>query len=252
MRRLVQRSHFRIFLLTLLVVFFAVPLIPQPERGGAGFGGFFVQLIFAQALLGAVYAVSDHRLLRKLIYATIVPPVVLSGLAAFGVLSFLPWAIVSSGLNLVGFSLIAFAISAHLMRETRVTIDTIASALAIYLLFGLIWALAYHLFEVFDPDAFGGLQPALETGLGEAGLRTDFKALLYFSFVTLTTLGYGDIVPLHPFVRSMAVLQAALGQIYIAILVARLVGIHTVRTMAAADVEASGPAADPTGDSTGD
>ena len=56
-----------------------------------------------------------------------------------------------------------------------------------------------------------------------------FSSTVYYSFVTMTTLGYGDIVPVSPAARTLAYMEAAMGQIYVAVLIARLVGLHTAR-----------------------
>jgi hypothetical protein len=225
MRDAVKRSHVRVLLATLLVLFFAIPILSD-ERG-IGAGAILVQLVLAFGLAGGVYAVGENKLLRRLISGTLVPAVTLGILVELDVLPPDPWGFFIWAGYTIGFSLVGFAMTVHLMRERRVTMDTIASALATYLLFGLVWALFYVFFEHFDPDAFSGLSREIETGLGNPGEKSQLKAMLYYSFTTLTTLGYGDIIPVNPLVRSLAVLEAAFGQIYMAILVARLVGIYT-------------------------
>ena len=73
-----------------------------------------------------------------------------------------------------------------------------------------------------------GFQPGSFSGLGQQGHALSWR-FLYFSFVTLTTLGYGDITPVHPLARSMATIEALTGQLYIAVLVARLIGLHIIQ-----------------------
>jgi hypothetical protein len=216
-------------MVALIVLFFAIPLMSEDR--GIGAGAISVQFALAFALAGGVYAVGANKILRRLIAGTLVPAVTLGILVELEVLPVDPWSLFIWAGYTIGFSLVGFAMSYHLMRERRVTLDTIASALATYLLFGLVWALFYVFFEHFDPDAFAGLSRHVETGLGNPGEKSQLKAMLYYSFTTLTTLGYGDIIPVNPLVRSLAVLEAAFGQIYMAILVARLVGIHTANAM---------------------
>ena len=83
---------------------------------------------------------------------------------------------------------------------------------------GIIWALLYGLVEVLIEGSFSG------NLLNVGGSR--FWDLIYFSFVTLTTLGYGDILPMNSYARTLAYIEAIAGQFYIAILVASLVGAH--------------------------
>lgn len=92
----------------------------------------------------------------------------------------------------------------------------IVGSICIYLLLGLIWTLFYLLLAEVLPGAFNGLQ--------QAPWYENFSALSYYSFVTLTTLGYGDISPALPITRFLAYMEAVVGVLYIAILVASLIG----------------------------
>ncbi len=94
-------------------------------------------------------------------------------------------------------------------------------AVAAYLLIGMIWSLAYYLVTLWVPEAFS-VQGSLTSGNRES-LQSK---LFYFSFVTLTTLGYGDIVAVHPTVRMLVILEGVIGQLYPAILIARLVSLQ--------------------------
>jgi hypothetical protein len=88
----------------------------------------------------------------------------------------------------------------------------------------VLWAYAYALVARLDPGAFSG---PVSTADGP-------RAVFYFSFVTLTTVGYGDVLPVHPVARSLAMLEAVTGPLYLAILVARLVSL-----VVASDAEAA-------------
>ncbi|MEM8874659.1 MAG: ion channel [Planctomycetota bacterium] len=106
----------------------------------------------------------------------------------------------------------------------RVTADTICQAMSVYLLLGLIGAMAYALLESVVPGSF-----SFPAGAAEPDR---FDRFLGFSFVTLTTLGYGNISPASPRADALTTLQAAAGQIYLAIVVARLVGVQIGQTSA--------------------
>ena len=98
----------------------------------------------------------------------------------------------------------------------RVTLHRIQGAIVLYLNCALLFFTIYRLIIRLDPDAFVGVsQAADENGAG--------SGLLYFSFSTLTTAGFGDVRPLHPMARNMANLEAVIGQLYPATLLARLV-----------------------------
>lgn len=104
---------------------------------------------------------------------------------------------------------------AVLFSDTRAR-NAIMGTLTLYLLLGLVWAHLYALTLFFVPDAFKGL--SLQPGVDP------LPQLLYFSYVTLATLGYGDISPVAPFVKTLAYLQAITGTFYLAIIVASLIG----------------------------
>src|SRR5262249_49800773 len=116
-------------------------------------------------------------------------------------------------------------------ESRQVTVNIVCASLCIYLLLGLVWALAYSVDDVLDPSAFtctvraGNPGPRLRLGRGGT-------ELLYFSVSTLTTLGYGDIVPTSPICRMLASVEGLTGQLYLAVLVARLVGMHVAYSMA--------------------
>ena len=118
-----------------------------------------------------------------------------------------------------------------LLRAQRVTSDTILGGICVYLLLGMLWMSTYGLVEIVRPGSFllGGVP------LGEAGTELDrfrYAEILYFSFVTLTTVGYGDVTPASAAARSLAVGEAIVGQLYLAIFVARLMGLHLVHASA--------------------
>jgi voltage-gated potassium channel len=106
----------------------------------------------------------------------------------------------------------------HIMFGPKIDMNKIVGSITIYLLIGIIWALLYGLVEVLIEGSFSG------NLLSVGGSR--FWDLIYFSFVTLTTLGYGDILPMNTYARTLAYMEAIVGQFYIAILVASLVGAH--------------------------
>jgi len=118
--------------------------------------------------------------------------------------------------TLVTLILFAAVVAGQVYRSGPVTYHRILGAVAVYLLLGLIWANAYGLLQQLRPDAFAGM-------LNEAFIS---QTWIYYSFVTLTTVGYGDITPVHPVARSLAIGEALTGQLYLAITLARLVSLH--------------------------
>jgi voltage-gated potassium channel Kch len=120
------------------------------------------------------------------------------------------------GGDILTFSALTWVVAHAVYAPGRITFHRLQGAVVLYLNFATIFAAAFSLIWELSPAAFTS-PPAATGDLGE------FATMLYFSFVTLTTTGYGDIVPLDPFARSLANLESVIGPFYLAITVARLV-----------------------------
>jgi hypothetical protein len=128
------------------------------------------------------------------------------------------WSIRSDWWTVAAIVGIAYVLLTQIFRPGRVTHYRLEGAIAIYLLFGVAWAHGYHIVSQTIPGSFAG--PA-----GEVASASSWE---YFSFVTLTTVGYGDITPVHQVARTLAVGEALAGQLYLAVLIARLVAMELV------------------------
>jgi len=106
----------------------------------------------------------------------------------------------------------------ELFRRGAIDLNKIFGSICVYLLAGLNWAILYYYQTILNHNAFNGLE--------YSDLKEKMFNLIYYSYVTLSTLGYGDITPNSPITQALAVLEALFGQFYIAILVAILVGTH--------------------------
>ena len=114
------------------------------------------------------------------------------------------------------------------LKQREVTGETISMAVSIYLLLGVTWTFLYGIIFHLHPDSFGGL--AIAKSGQPVEIRHLFPVLGYFSLTTLSTVGFGDITPLTLQARYAAVAEGITGQFYLAILVARLVGLQMSRT----------------------
>lgn len=201
-------------LLALLVVYVFV-LRPIEEMGLAGV--FWVEILFALVLAAGVWTVWNGQAHAVIFAATVGIAEVLrwvhwvaptAGLAA--------WAALSSS---VAIGLLMFLVLKRVMLLGPITRHRIQGAVAVYLLIGFMWAQAYHFLQILIPGSF-----QLPSSVAGEGARS--WTFLYFSFSTLTTLGYGDILPAHPLARSLAMIEALIGQLFPAILIGGLVSLH--------------------------
>lgn len=201
----------------LLLLFVVVPFI-APLR----YGILVMNIIGAAFLLSGIYAISERK---TLFYLSLVLASVAVALNL--VIIFLPSpavVLVSNVCLLVVLSLFTASILRDVLRAGRITADKIYGAVSVYLLIGYSWAFVYAILEQLQPGSFSG---AVENdGIAENIAR--IMRMRYFSLVTLTTVGFGDIVPRSAAARTFATLEAVMGQIYLAVLVARLVGLHIV------------------------
>lgn len=223
--RAVQRYRFATLLATLILLFVAIAIVSVVQKPSYRyFAGISIALIFDLVLLSAVNAVCRTR--KTMVVAiSVAVPAALVGLASAVTQSIVVHAI-SNVLGIVFVSLVIVLVLDFLFRSHRVDTNMICASLCVYLLIGVAWACLNSLCYVFQENSFvyAYADEAAEAHM----LFGDEKSLtpLYYSFVTLTTLGYGDIVPVAPPAKILAILEAVIGQIYLTVLVARLVGLH--------------------------
>jgi Ion channel len=127
--------------------------------------------------------------------------------------------------SLTAILVIALVLLAQVFRAGPVTSYRVQGAIAVYLLFGAVWAHAYHITAILHPGSFNGL--------GEMPSALDWA---YYSYITLSTVGYGDITPVRPIARVLAMGEALTGQLYLAVLIARLVAMEVISWQAKSDV----------------
>lgn len=203
-------------LIFLLLIFVASPFVVPYY-----YGPIILNIIAAVVLLSATYAVSRRR--SFFIFALSVS--ILSIALTFW-LAAAPsfWLVIISHSTLVILiTFFAVAVLSYVMGSGKVTWDKIYGAVCAYLLFGYAWTFAYSVIEAAQPGSFVSL-----TSPAPNDVVSRVMELRYFSFVTLATVGYGDIVPHRPAARTLALLEAILGQFYLVALVGRLVGLHIV------------------------
>lgn len=172
-------------------------------------------LFFTAVLVSGIYAVSKDFKHTIIAMGLAMPMLAVTWLLNWYHHKAVAIAGVVFGILFIGYT--AVSIFIFILHAREVTRHVIFAAVSVYLLMGLLWSLIYGALELLNPDSFKSIAQGFKAGQ---------SFFLYFSFVTLTTLGYGDIVPVSPQARSLSVLEAVVGQLYLAVLVARLVGIH--------------------------
>jgi hypothetical protein len=177
----------------------------------------FASLVFSAILISGVVAVShSHRLL--LVFGAVAALTVVVHWARYATAG-PPWLGIEAAGAIASCGMLATIVLLHVFREGAVTVQRIQGAVAAYLLIALMFAAGYTWVDLAVPNAFTGAPP-------EATPHDAVQRFLYFSFVTLTTTGYGDIVPQTSAARSLSMLEALIGQMFPSILLARLVSME--------------------------
>lgn len=117
-------------------------------------------------------------------------------------------------IDLIFIAIAVLVIIKKIFSDTKVTGDTLRGGVSVYLMLGIVWYQIYQIILTLIPNAFVG--------------KVSGYQVFYFSFVTLTTVGYGDILPAHKVAMIMSNLEAIVGQLYPAVIIARLVSLYTV------------------------
>jgi hypothetical protein len=173
-----------------------------------------LELLLAVNLVAAIASAARERWIRLLLLLGVASVVTRGIRAVLGVEALLP----ISGVLWVLASLLATAATArHALRAGSIDAEHIFAALDAYLLAGLIFAVCYWLLDQTWPASFGAASAS----------DLDLAHAIYFSFVTIATLGYGDVVPASDSARGLAILEAVSGQLYLTVLVARLVSLYS-------------------------
>lgn len=205
----------------LLLVCLLLVIVVRPFLVEQVFGVALVDiLVFATIVAGALATMETPR--QRL---------VIGGLAALAgtaqIALFLDANVYSAycfiGSTLLFYAAVAFQLARQMFRPAGcVTSDTLLGALSLYLIIGLVWSAGYALLELTVPRSF-----VIASDPGE--VQAHFERFMGFSFATLTTLGYGNVAPANPRADALATLEAIVGQVYLAVVVARLVALQLIQ-----------------------
>jgi hypothetical protein len=200
------------FLAFLALTTIFVPMVTLSQVGRIG-----LALIFVLTLISGAFATIQQRIAIYLVVGLAMSAFAVDFIGEFAPSYSLP--ALDTTLKLACLSILVFMTLKRTLRPGPVTVYRVIGGIAGYLLIGYTWTFAYQLVVQQAPGAIH-----FEAGVADTPSRQP-NHLIYFSFITLTTVGYGDVRPVHPVVRSLAVAEALVGQLYLAILIASLVGM---------------------------
>src|SRR5216117_3547975 len=215
LRRLKFRRFSTVQLLIALALFFMwAPFVEEIEGGELIVSG-----LFSLVLVAGVLAVADRK--RVLVIALVLA---VPAIAGRWINHFRP-DLVPPAVFLVGGLILIIFVVGHLLRFVLrapvVTTEVLCASISAYLMLGLMWTMAYWLVDQLTPG--GAFSFNTNAGTRSMSGFTGF----YFSFITLSTVGYGDITPVSKVARMLAAMEAMTGLLYVAILIARLVALYS-------------------------
>ena len=194
-------------------------ILIYPFTLGVGSRYDWFRLLAVMVFIAALYAALGRGRVTLVAFLLGTPAIVIHLANVAGHLQTLASASATLGVIFLAFVTVVFVWT--VLSDPKVTGDTLAGAIAAYLLVGITYGLAYGLVATWSPGAFRNtIEPGRVIHPGD---------LIFFSFITLTTVGYGDIIPLDGQARSLVILESVTGIMYPAVLIGRLIGLHISR-----------------------
>jgi hypothetical protein len=205
-----------VLLFALFLIIFILPGLPRQRE-------LFISILLCTLVLSGLFAADFSRFAFRILFSIGMLVIMVTVLnLLFSNIQFLnPLTFV---LNTLFFMVVTIALVAHVARAREVNRSTLISAINSYLLIGLTLSILSLILDLLVPDSFTQIN-AVEGG---------FSSFIYYGFVTLTTLGYGDITPDTPLARSLASFTALFGQLYLVIIMALIIGKFLSRNRATA------------------
>ena len=219
LKKAVDRLRFRRFSTVQLLIALALFFIWAPFVEEIKGGDLIVSVLFSLVLIAGVLAVADRK--RILVIAIVLA---IPAIAGRWINHFRPDLVPPAFFLVAGLFLIAFVVARLLrfvLRAPSVNVEVLCASISAYLLLGLMWTLAYWLVDRLTPG--GAFSFNTNAGTRSMNGFTGF----YFSFITLSTVGYGDITPVSRIARWLAAMEAMTGLLYVAVLIARLVALYS-------------------------
>jgi len=196
-----------------------VYLVLNPFLSPIPYSGYIFEMFLALVLSSAMFAVAREKKMLTLTGIFLVLTLLFHWFGIFGVIRYSDS--VGHLIMILYLGILVYSFLRSIIHTTKVTASLLSATLSLYLIIGLLWAALFAFLESVSPGSFSG--NVLEHAGSAAGRLQSF---IYFSFITLTTVGYGDITPQTQGAGALCQAEAIVGQFYIAVLVARLVSMY--------------------------
>ena len=214
--KIFSRSKYFYLLISLLLFFIVNPFLTESH-----FSNFLLLIFFSFILFFSVYSV-----MHKTFLLCVALPLAFATLFSYWYIIWIGASTTAYAIhfifNILFLGLILFSVVFSVAKNRRITEETLFGAICGYLLIGLTWSFIYLLIASIDPTCFS-------IHLEQDTIRARVDHFIYYSFVTLTTIGYGDILALKSVPRTFSWLEAVIGQVYLAVWISQLVGLRILQ-----------------------
>ncbi len=201
------------YLLIALFLYFLSTSFLSPNH----YSGILLSIFFTGFIVYCLFAITSNRFIVTLVFISGVITLLLHWLISIKYTTHVNLHITYYIFDIIFQVIIIYAVISSIVNDKEITFDSLFGAICSYLLIGFMWGLIYLLINTLDPAAFS--QPLISSTIHE-----NLKYAFYYSFTTLTTLGYGDILPKTDIARTASWVEAVVGQIYLVVWISELVG----------------------------
>jgi voltage-gated potassium channel len=206
-------GHYNLLLLNLTLLFIFRPA----DRGFIYLGVW--KILLTGVFFAAIFNVHHPRVVKNITWFLMVPALVLTWLNLFHHMEIL--FVADASLTAIFILICTGSIVSDVLIRTKVNLETLRGVICAYFMVGFAFAYIYYLIEYVNPGSFHLIERVSTFAYNQY-----LSEMLYFSFITLLTIGFGDITPLKDVAQTATIIEGIIGQFYIAILVARLVSVY--------------------------
>ncbi len=205
----------------ILLSFFLAELLSTPLFEGSNAAGYAADFFFFLVLAAAAFSIRESRFFKL---AIVFGAAAMAGETSSFIIDRISLLIATNFVSCAFLGIVTLQIGVNVAQQREIRADTVMGGLCVYVLMGIFWMVLYVNLELLSPGSFN-------FGVHGSNLRMDvfYSLLFYYSYVTLLTIGYGDVVPMSHMAQTLTVLEGIIGQFYLIFFMASIVGLYIYR-----------------------
>jgi len=212
------KNSFSAYRFGILLSIFLMQMLTAPLFEGSIAAGYAADILFYLLLAAAAFSVQDSRFFKL---AILLGACAIAGECASYISEGALIMVITNFIAAAYLALVTILIAASVTRQQSISADSVMGGLCVYVLIGIFWIIMFVNLELIRPGSFSfgihGQNP---------GMDATYGLLMYYSFVTLLTIGYGDVIPMSSMAQTLTILEGLIGQFYLIFFMASLVGLY--------------------------